>query len=364
MFPNLCPKKFDVTIAPETPSIGTGIRVKEMEIRKNWGTRQILETKNPVVTSGSVNKHKGVPKATHQDAVTKGNINVDNVEVEWLFAVNGSTPRSFQDHRKHAQQYQELPSINPLAVKAGMNDMFVVTGPTGAKSTMKLLWNPVSFSIGSIRPITWTNWWKSRTKTMYQLNHLLMWERGEKLGSNRIRTQRRRRRDHEARKPIQQDLEMFGYESQIVHQECCWLSPTKLFWNQGEKRGKLQLRVNNGRRRVIVDVTSNLGNQTIVLNQNRIARETKLRRGFSACTCVEGRALSRVKDGWTPRLNVVERRQRGRLAKRFIRQMAVGGHVHVENHSQEVHMHPRSKAFDESAARLTKVGPKAVERNS
>jgi hypothetical protein len=44
--------------------------------------------------------------------------------------------------------------------------------------------------------------------------------------------------------------------------------------------------------------------------------------------------------------------------------MAVGGHVHAENHSQEVHIHPRIKASDESAARLTKVGPKAVERNS
>ncbi len=97
------------------------------------------------------------------------------------------------------------------------------------------------------------------------------------------------------------------------------ISPTNLFQNQGDKRGKLQLRVINGRRQVIVDVTSNLGNQTIVLNQNRIAQETKLRRVFGARTCAEGRALSRVKDGWTPRLNVVERRQRGRLAKRFIR---------------------------------------------
>jgi hypothetical protein len=92
-----------------------------------------------------------------------------------------------------------------------------------------------------------------------------------------------------------------------------------LFWNQREKCGKLRLCVNNGRRRVIVDITSNLGNPTIVLNQNRIARVTKLRQGFGSRTCAEGRAFSRVKDRWTPRLNIVERRQRGRLAKRFIR---------------------------------------------
>ncbi len=35
MFSNLCPKKFGVTIAPETPSIGTGIHAKETESHKN-----------------------------------------------------------------------------------------------------------------------------------------------------------------------------------------------------------------------------------------------------------------------------------------------------------------------------------------
>jgi hypothetical protein len=43
--------------------------------------------------------------------------------------------------------------------------------------------------------------------------------------------------------------------------------------------------------------------------------------------------------------------------------MAVCGHVHAENQTREVHMHTRIKAANKPTIRLTKVGPKAVERN-
>jgi hypothetical protein len=66
------------------------------------------------------------------------------------------------------------PPINPLAVKAGLYDMFVVAETMAAKSTMKFLQSPVSFSVGAIGPITRTNGWKNGTGTMHQSNHLIM----------------------------------------------------------------------------------------------------------------------------------------------------------------------------------------------
>jgi hypothetical protein len=68
---------FGITIRLETPSIRKG-------------------------TSGLVDKNEGVPKATHQDAVTKGNI--DNLKEEGLFAVNGAAARSFWDRCKCTQR--------------------------------------------------------------------------------------------------------------------------------------------------------------------------------------------------------------------------------------------------------------------
>jgi len=62
-------------------------------------------------------------------------------------------------------------------------------------------------------------------------------------------------------------------------------------------------------------------------------------------------------------LIIVERGQWGRLTKGVIRQMAVCGHVHAENHTLEVHIHTRIKAANEPTICLTKVDPKAVERN-
>jgi hypothetical protein len=58
---------------------------------------------------------------------------------------------------------------------------------------------------------------------------------------------------------------------------------------------------------------------TIILDKNCIAGKKELGRWVSARTRTEGRALGRVKGRRTPRLNVVERSQRGRLPKRFVR---------------------------------------------
>ena len=62
-------------------------------------------------------------------------------------------------------------------------------------------------------------------------------------------------------------------------------------------------------------------------------------------------------------MNIVERGQRGRLTEGVIRQMAVCGHVHAENHTREVHIHTCIKAANKPTIQLTKVGPKSVERN-
>ena len=43
--------------------------------------------------------------------------------------------------------------------------------------------------------------------------------------------------------------------------------------------------------------------------------------------------------------------------------MAVRGHVDTENHTREVHVHPRVEAPHKAATTLTKVGTKAVEWN-
>ena len=57
-------------------------------------------------------------------------------------------------------------------------------------------------------------------------------------------------------------------------------------------------------------------------------------------------------------------REGRRLTQWFVRQVAVGGHVHTENDSREVHVHTRIETADEAATTLTEVSAEAVERHT
>ena len=60
----------------------------------------------------------------------------------------------------------------------------------------------------------------------------------------------------------------------------------------------------------------------------------------------------------------MEGRKGSGLTQRFIREMAVGRHIHAKNNTGEVNMHPRIKTPNEAAAALTKVSAEAVERHT
>ena len=57
----------------------------------------ILEAKHPVIIDSLVGKNQGISKAAHRDAVFKGCVNMDNIQDERLFAVDGAAMRSLWD---------------------------------------------------------------------------------------------------------------------------------------------------------------------------------------------------------------------------------------------------------------------------
>ena len=52
------------------------------------------------------------------------------------------------------------------------------------------------------------------------------------------------------------------------------------------------------------------------------------------------------------------------LTQRFVQQVAVGRHIHTENDTQEVNMHPHIETPNKAAATLTEVSTEAVERHT
>ena len=63
-------------------------------------------------------------------------------------------------------------------------------------------------------------------------------------------------------------------------------------------------------------------------------------------------------------MNVMKGRKGSGLTQRFVQQVAVGRHIHTENNTQEVNMHPHIETPNKAAATLTEVSTEAVERHT
>jgi len=99
---------------------------------------------------------------------------MNNVKVERLLTIGGLSPRSFRNRREGTERDWELAAINPLTIETGLKDMLVIAETTAAEGMMKLFRSPVSFSVGAIRTITWTNRWRNGTGTMNKPNVILL----------------------------------------------------------------------------------------------------------------------------------------------------------------------------------------------
>ncbi len=99
---------------------------------------------------------------------------MNNIKVERMFTIDGLSPRSFRNRREGTERDWELAAINSLTIEAGLKDMLVIAETTAAKGTMKFFRSPVSFSVGAIRTITRTNWWRNGTGTMNKPNDILL----------------------------------------------------------------------------------------------------------------------------------------------------------------------------------------------
>ena len=121
-----------------------------------------------------INKNQRISKAAHRDTVFKGYVDVDNIQEERLFTVDGAATRSLQDSYICAQQQRDPPPINPFATKTGLKDMSVITETTSAQSMMKLLQRPVSLGVRTITLIAGVDRQRQGPQTMHEADHLLM----------------------------------------------------------------------------------------------------------------------------------------------------------------------------------------------
>jgi hypothetical protein len=92
----------------------------------------------------------------------------DTVQIEGLFRINGPAMRFLGDHCIHPYRNRTPPPINPLAIKAGLNDMFTIAEPLAAQSSMKLFGSPMCLSVRVIGLITQMSGWKMVSRMVHE----------------------------------------------------------------------------------------------------------------------------------------------------------------------------------------------------
>ena len=88
MLLNCRTKTFGITVTTETSSIRTSVHPEKMESRENRFLGEVLETEDPVVPSGPVDKNQRVTKPAHRDTVAECNVDMSNIKEERLLTIN------------------------------------------------------------------------------------------------------------------------------------------------------------------------------------------------------------------------------------------------------------------------------------
>jgi hypothetical protein len=77
--PNCRTKQFGIAIRPKTPSVQASVSPKEAKHQEDRGAQQILQPKNSIVASGTIDKDKGLAKPPWSNTITKGNIDLSQM---------------------------------------------------------------------------------------------------------------------------------------------------------------------------------------------------------------------------------------------------------------------------------------------
>jgi len=73
-----------------------------------------------------INEDECVAEATNREAITKGNIYVNGVQIAIAGSIKEFTPLGFRDSGKRAKGGRELTAVNPFSISTHVYNIFVV----------------------------------------------------------------------------------------------------------------------------------------------------------------------------------------------------------------------------------------------
>ena len=147
-----------------------------MEIEKgrlNVVVLERLESERPVVASSAVNEDESKLVPANRNAVTKCNINMNNIEIPGRKLVNCLATWCLWDSCISAEGEGELASIEECAVFCAGNEVLVVAKAAAAGEAMKFLRGVHLFGLGRIWCVAWADGWEMRVGVVELGDNLL-----------------------------------------------------------------------------------------------------------------------------------------------------------------------------------------------
>jgi hypothetical protein len=112
-------------------------------------------------------------KTSHQDTVSESNVHMDDIQEARLSSINGAPSVSLWDCCIRSKCQGKLPTINPLSVKASLEDVLVVPEAVAAQCTMKFFGCPMGLCVRAVGLITRANGWKGSPRMVDQASDIV-----------------------------------------------------------------------------------------------------------------------------------------------------------------------------------------------
>ena len=128
----------------------------------------------PVVSSGTVNKDKDIPKYSNRNGVAESDVDVDLVKILVLCGLKWFTPRGLVDQRESAETLGEFSCADPLPIASNLEEVLIVFEGVAANNAIELLGRPLCLVVGSVGIITRPNGRQDSVRVVDVFNNLIM----------------------------------------------------------------------------------------------------------------------------------------------------------------------------------------------
>jgi hypothetical protein len=133
-----------------------------------------FQAEGPIVSGGSIDKDQGKFEAPNRDAVAKGDVDVDNVQVLCGETVDGFSTWGFGNCGVGSKGEREFTGINQGAILCSGNNVLVVPKAAASSNAVEFFGSERSLGLRRVGCVTWSDWRQASVWVMQLSDDLVL----------------------------------------------------------------------------------------------------------------------------------------------------------------------------------------------